>query len=576
MSYIQPSGTIELFKGINLDNRYMHTLYFASVTDQTNFFNSFVNNTLKFEGQSYTRVNRGSVRIKINAEQVQDVTYMRFNNRGNKYYYCFVNSIDYVNENTTEITYEIDVMQTWFFQTGHQVNPCMVKREHVPVSDDKLKHHLEPEPISTDVYRFDEITPQNAGSFGGYNVVVNSTNEVTDVNDMMRDNILCGTEFWTETITGHLGDIARHMRESLGSWDKNEQSADITDMYMFPTKYATQNSETYYVDFDGGEFNYDPDNVKMYSYPYCFLFASTKGGDSAQYRWEYFDEDATLTNPEFQVKSNMTGGGSVMCYPKDYNGITDNIDAKIACNDFPKCSWAFDAYQAFVANGGSSKLQAAQKLQNLKATIITPSYDAADVFTTVAQGARTATAMGITAATGGLTTPIAVESAAKTTSQIASTVGNIASRHVELKEAQNKIDFAFKDAHYAPDIVVGQQIPNLAVGGGYLGFYFYNCHVDPMEMLRIDNFFSMFGYAVNTVKTPEMTGRAHWNFLQTESAVVKGDMPATSKEAIGRILDGGIFFWNSGGTPSVANNNIGNFLNGATNYHDYGKQIHNR
>lgn len=583
MAYYNPSGVIELFKGINLDNRYMHTLYFETEANQKTFFDSFVNQTLKFTEQSYTRVNAGHIRIRVNAETVQNVTYMRFNNRNNKWYYCFVNAINYVNENTTDIFYEIDVMQTWFFQTGHKVNPCYVKREHVPISEDKLKKHLEPEPISTDVYRFDDITPSSAGSFGGYNVVVNTTNEVTNVENMYKDGIVCGTEYWSEQISGHLGDIARHMRESLGSWDKNEQSADITDFYMFPTKYVNQNTESYGVKMFGGNqetpsiVNYNPDNKKLHSYPYSFLFATTKGGESAQYRWEYFDQDATAGGElEFHVDANSTGGGCVVCYPKDYNGITDNIDAKIACNDFPKCSWSFDAYQAFVANGGTSKLQAAQKLQDIKATVVQYSYDAADVATTVAAGARTATMAELTAATGGLTAPMAVEAAAKTTAQIANTTGNIASRYVENKEAQNKIDFAFKDARYAPDISVGQQIPNITVGTGILGFYFFNCHVDPMEMVRLDNFLTLYGYSVNTVKVPQLTGRAFWNFVQTEACQVKGDMPASSKEAIGRILDGGIFFWKSTGTPATANDNIGNFMQSVTAIGDFGTQIHNR
>ena len=37
-----------------------------------------------------------------------------------------------------------------------------------------------------------------------------------------------------------------------------------------------------------------------------------------------------------------------------------------------------------------------------------------------------------------------------------------------------------------------------------------------------------------------------WNFVQTQGAIIGGDMPATSKEAIGRIFDGGITFWHNG------------------------------
>ena len=82
-------------------------------------------------------------------------------------------------------------------------------------------------------------------------------------------------------------------------------------------------------------------------------------------------------------------------------------------------------------------------------------------------------------------------------------------------------------------------------------------------MKRLDDFLSCYGYAVNRVKQPNLTGRQYWNFVQTENAVIAGDMPASSKEAIGRIFDGGITFWHDGDqvgnyTQSVSQGSINN------------------
>ena len=43
MSYIQPTGVIQLFKGIALDNRYMHTIYFGSEALQDAWFTNKYN-----------------------------------------------------------------------------------------------------------------------------------------------------------------------------------------------------------------------------------------------------------------------------------------------------------------------------------------------------------------------------------------------------------------------------------------------------------------------------------------------------------------------------------------------------
>jgi hypothetical protein len=70
----------------------------------------------------------------------------------------------------------------------------------------------------------------------------------------------------------------------------------------------------------------------------------------------------------------------------------------------------------------------------------------------------------------------------------------------------------------------------------------------------------MYGYATNMIKTPNINagsagGRRHWNFVKTDGAMIRGNMPATSKAAIAKIFDGGLFFWN----PANGNDNIGNF-----------------
>lgn len=53
MTYIQPNSIIQLFQGINLDNRYLHTIYFANEAAQNTWFTSKVYRS--YQAQSYTR-----------------------------------------------------------------------------------------------------------------------------------------------------------------------------------------------------------------------------------------------------------------------------------------------------------------------------------------------------------------------------------------------------------------------------------------------------------------------------------------------------------------------------------------
>jgi hypothetical protein len=60
----------------------------------------------------YTRHNNNTIKLKVKSDVIANCTYLRFQNGlGGKWYYAFINAINYINENTTEVVFEIDVVQ---------------------------------------------------------------------------------------------------------------------------------------------------------------------------------------------------------------------------------------------------------------------------------------------------------------------------------------------------------------------------------------------------------------------------------------------------------------------------------
>lgn len=153
MAYIVPNSDIVLIKNMNLDPSYSDTIWFDPVADgasgQRDWF--LARAYRRFNAQSYTRVNGNTVRLEANAEDLYDVNYMMFRNTayGNKWFYAFVLRSDYVNDNTTQITFEIDVMQTWLFEAV--LEPCFVEREHS--ATDVIGENLLPEPVDLGEYK---------------------------------------------------------------------------------------------------------------------------------------------------------------------------------------------------------------------------------------------------------------------------------------------------------------------------------------------------------------------------------------------------------------------------------------
>lgn len=558
MAYVQPNSIVQLFKGINLDNRYMHTIYFANESAQNSWFSSKV--TYTFQQISYTRYTRNSIKLKADTTDIMDCTYLRFKNDRSvdKWFYAFINNVEYVNENTCLITYEIDVMQTWFIQNG-TILPCYIERQHV--NDDTFGVNLEAEPVGSDVYDFTEIQVADVESdFSTYDVVLCTTAEPQD-NEMIRDGIVCGATYDYFPVPASpstsFTQLKNRILQTLGSWDKQQQSANIVDMFMFPYRFCNlgQNDATYHVVHNGRFDNYTPKNNKLHSYPYSSLYITTNDGDTGMYKWEYFEGDIVHsdTGAQFELNATLTGGGYIEMHPRAYNGVLNNFDAKLVMQNFPKCSWYYDAYQAWIASGGQYKAQYEMNMVQRKGALAIAQAGLNGVSTVAQNGLSIASSQQAKH-------PNAITPISKTVdSAIAGANAMISIEQTALNytEARDKIAFEFKDARYEPNILLGAQVPNISVGKKFLGFKFYKMHIRDDEAKRIDDFFSVYGYAINKVETPNITGRQYWNFIKTRNAEISGDIPSSSKAAIGRIFDGGIFFWRNG-------DNVGNFRQSVT------------
>lgn len=573
MAYVQPSGIIQLFKGIKLDNRYMHTIYFADEASQDAWFTSKVTTTLNFTSQSYSRPTRKSVKVQLAPDSALGVTYMRFKNR-TKWFYAFVLSTDYVNEHTTLITYEIDVMQTWFISEG-SVNPCYILRNHIARNNDVFGTHLEAEPVGTDVYDMHKIDcPQMDADFGEEDYVVISTSAdpknppqggAYAAQDFKVHGIFNGCWYFQQVMNDSgIDDLYDALSNALGSWDADQRKADILSIIQFPGHYCRNSDVQYQITHPNNMDNYVPENKKLYGYPYSYLFITSKDGDGAEYRWEYFEGDVTNQQPiQFELIANQIGMGAIALFPRSYNGIEDNFDAKVTITNFPKCAFAYDSYQAWLASGGKTKTEYEANIAQQRGALAKDKIGTNAVIDVMGEGLSMAG--NIAGAVGADTSSEAAMSGAKAGMDAMRMVGTVANAIMETKsvnitldEAQHKRDFAFKDAKYQPNTVVGAQVPTLAMGYNLLGFEFYNVHARKEEMRKIDDFLTVYGYAINDVDTPNLTARQHWSFIQTRACTINGNMPASSKEAIGRIFDGGIFFWKNG-------DDVGNFEVGGRN-----------
>lgn len=76
------------------------------------------------------------------------------------------------------------------------------------------------------------------------------------------------------------------------------------------------------------------------------------------------------------------------------------------------------------------------------------------------------------------------------------------------------------------------------------GFYFYRKSIKREFAEIIDNFFSMYGYKVSTLKLPNITGRRFFNYVKTTQANVESsNVPEKYLQEFKEMLNNGVTFW---------------------------------
>lgn len=179
MAYVTPQTHIYLYKNIPLPSNYEHTFYFDSKSSQDSYFESKHTTALTYTPTTYQNITAGVIRVGINIKTVYNVNYLSFTNSETdgetgyekKTYYCFVTNVVYINENTTEIHYTVDVMQTYLFQyssNGNLKKKMFVDRTHIPKTDDVLGANcmFNDEGLDLGIEMYTEILNESIPDFG--------------------------------------------------------------------------------------------------------------------------------------------------------------------------------------------------------------------------------------------------------------------------------------------------------------------------------------------------------------------------------------------------------------------------
>lgn len=510
-------------RNVPLDPTYEHTLYFspdqAGLLAQRNYFIS--KRKYALGAQSYQRVNKGVIRVGIEADNLYDCNYLMFQNYafGEKWFYAFIKSVEYINNSVAEIEYEIDVMQTWL--ADYTLGMCYVEREHSAPNDTYPLYTNETLQGGDLIYEEKAKLDMNE-----MNLVVIATPK----NDS-QPHIYFNTFFYASVgsvfklTAGNLPDIKSFIDQLV---ENNQQ---IIAMYQYPnilqgaeegttaTRTISINKPTY---LDTYANQYTPRNRKLLFYPYTRIRVSAHNGNYKDYAYERFDYFESAITCNFEVKCVNIPDVTVVAYPIDYNGES-GFDSKMTIRDFPVCAWAIDSFTSWWA-------------QN-KWDIF---YDGMSRI--LSSGARA------------LNADIGIKNPVTRTNQ---REAGLLQSGVDFADYLLSTSISMAKATDSPNTVEGNTTTgNVNAGLGKQEICLYNVSIERERAIAIDDYFDRYGYACQRNKVPNRNVRPHWCYTKTIGCQITGSIPADDARTICNIYDKGITFWKDG--DEVGNYSLNN------------------
>ena len=501
-----------------------HTLNFSSLENQTSYFLS--RTIASFTDFTYVRDDQTIV-VDKPYDQIYTCNYLMYRNNGfnNKYFYAFITKMEYVSENSTRIYFEIDSLQTWYFQL--ELNKVFVEREHV--SNDTIGLHTLPEGLETGEY-VEASALTKSDIMSDYFVCFCVTKQMDGSSDVGNNlnGLFNGLGYYLIRGRDHGGGTAQHDPKIVTAcilmiyWYavKNQlQQDDIYSIFLIPRGIIDETQldwASYQIDAGTIPFNaayitdneviktiqtiqiskpstlagsYTPKNNKLYCWPYRYMLASNNAGISVAYHYENFS-NSTMS---FQATGVVTPGCEIKVIPENYKNNSYNYNEGITLGKLPICAWTKDTYLNWqTQNSLNNNIQVAGGLTKMLGTISTK--NPADLVSGATQ---------------------------------------------VFDVAQNVYEHEF-----APNQAMGNtNCGDINFSKGYAEISFIHLSIKSEYASMIDNYFEKYGYKVNELKVPNLNSRTYWNYIKTIGCNFTGNIPEEDIGKIKELFNRGITFW---------------------------------
>lgn len=510
-SSVTPLSTVYVCHGVPLNTSYKDTLTFSNQAEQFSYFAS----KAKHVYDRLSPIGIGTaIRLPVEADILFDCNYCIITNSNfsQRNLYCFITEIKYVNLNSCEIKFQIDVMQTWYFDMN--VQACLVEREHV--NNDAIGSNTLGENLPLGEYKRQSRIRANVTANRAVMVTLPGDPNSKDYSKL-TGGIFSGLRQVTVPVENG---AAGAVKDLLQSYINDGEEDKVLAIQMIPSDFITERGTTApktkdikiakSVDTIDG---YSPKNNKLKQYPYVYLEIDNTQGQTGIFKYEYF----STSDCNFRIVGVTSGDApELILFPLNYDGMGTNVMEHMTLGGFPMCAWSGDAYKAYLANNSMKQ-----------------------AITIGSELATTGLSTGINAATGNM--PAAAASLASGGIGVMGTVGGYMQEDNNARIQGNKMR--------------GTRGSNAFYSSKLMDFWLTRKSIDASHARAIDDYFTRYGYRVDRIKVPNRTGRKSFNYVKTMGAAVTGKIPFDDLKLINQIFDSGITFWHGDYVGNYARDN---------------------
>lgn len=546
---------------------------------------------------SRINLSSGSVRVPLPYHQGIDYNYMiissdaatRQYNSDLEYYYCFIDSLEFsTNGNTCVIHFHIDVWNTFINKIDFEQS--YIEREHV--DNDTFGYHTLDEGLAPSEFKIISATRKNISNMIPL-IAVGSTSHIfrsapASYSDREQEHALFPSDNYGYNpllLGGSDNTSMQAIADIVAALTEADSADSIIGIYLLPSDLVVAVRDTYIVKDLSPEaagymdnwikckayrailrsadsvtvgkpsnpYGLNIKNNKTYTYPFCFCNVSNQLGNELTLKFENSIGSSSICL-KYQEDPNING--SVYMYAYSYNGLSaENLDYSISSLNYPTVPFIIDSYDAYIAANRNTLANSKNNIENdynfqksqldAQYAVARATQSANDLYSGVrniiGSGGDSFKATAGNVASNIIGAGISHELAMyniNASEQLAN-----AQNDYTAEKSRNHIKASLADMANKPDKYCGRYVPNLLMCKDNPGFIIKTMAARKEELQAIDNYFSRYGYKVDTFDTPKLFNRTLFDYKKIIDINITGQAPDMALNALKGIFTNGVTIW---------------------------------